>query len=278
MKPPMNLKRKPRLKKSNISNPEVYFDIIIEHALAGRIVFELFDDVVPVTADNFRSLCTGERGKGAHTYKPLTYKHTKFHKIIRDFMIQGGDFVRGDGYGSDSAYGRTFADESFVGKAGKFDHRGVLAMAKATDGDHTNSCQFFIALKPLPWLNGKHVVFGQVVEGFEVLDAIEDIAEHDSGKTWNRVHVYDCGELEFTHHMERLSRRRRRAKRQKAWELAGNTGPVPSEEALAAEAKAKAKAAALEKAKTAGAGAGAGTARGSKGGTTARSGKQRTAR
>ena len=218
--PPLELVKRGRLKKSKANNPEVFMDIIIENRKAGRLVFELFDDLVPLAADNFRSLCTGERGLGAVSYKPLTYKHNIFHKVIADQMCMAGDFTRGDGYGTDTVYGqRTFPDETFIGKAGKITHRGLVALARTVDTpgfDGKNSSQFFISLRPMKWLDGKHIVVGQLIEGFEVLDAIEDVAEHPSGKTWKRVVIQDCGELPVDELTRRaLKEQRREAKRKR---------------------------------------------------------------
>jgi peptidylprolyl isomerase len=171
-----------------MSNPRVYFDITIGERPAGRIVFELFADVVPKTAENFRALCTGEKGAGA-SGKPLHYKGSRFHRIIQQFMCQGGDFTRGDGTGGESIYGGRFDDENF-----EVHHTtpGLLSMANAGPG--TNGSQFFITTVETPWLDGKHVVFGKVVEGMDVVSAME-AAGSRSGQTSEDVVIADSGEV-----------------------------------------------------------------------------------
>ncbi|XP_026130313.1 peptidyl-prolyl cis-trans isomerase-like [Carassius auratus] len=164
-----------------MSNPRVYFDISIDGRNAGRIVMELRADVVPKTAENFRALCTGEKGFG--------YQGCGFHRIIPKFMCQGGDFTKHDGTGGRSIYGKEFADENFTLKHGG---KGTLSMANA--GPNTNGSQFFICTANTDWLNGKHVVFGKVVEGIEVVDAMEAKGS-SSGKCSAKVVIADCGQL-----------------------------------------------------------------------------------
>jgi len=169
-------------------NPKVFFDILIGKSKAGRVVMELFADKVPKTAENFRCLCTGENGLGS-SGKPLHYKGSAFHRIIPSFMCQGGDFTRGNGTGGESIYGEKFPDEKFVRK---HTAPGVLSMANA--GPNTNGSQFFICTVETPWLDGKHVVFGQVVEGMDVVKAIEKVGSR-SGSTSKEVKIADCGQL-----------------------------------------------------------------------------------
>lgn len=171
-----------------MANPKVFFDMTIGGQPCGRIVMELFNDVVPKTADNFRALCTGEKGIGK-SGKPLHYKGSAFHRVIPGFMCQGGDFTAGNGTGGESIYGAKFADENF---AKKHTGPGILSMANAGPG--TNGSQFFICTAKTEWLDGKHVVFGQVVEGLDVVKAIEKVGS-GSGKTSKPVVVADCGQL-----------------------------------------------------------------------------------
>ncbi|OEJ95696.1 peptidylprolyl isomerase [Streptomyces thermolilacinus] len=157
----------------------VYFDVTVDDAPLGRIVFRLFDEVVPKTARNFRELATGQNGYG--------YKGSPFHRVIPAFMLQGGDFTNGNGTGGKSIYGATFADEDFQLK-----HDRPYLLSMANRGPNTNGSQFFVTTVPTPWLDGKHVVFGEVVEGADIVKQIEALGS-DSGRTKAAVAVADCG-------------------------------------------------------------------------------------
>ncbi|KAJ4719712.1 Peptidyl-prolyl cis-trans isomerase [Melia azedarach] len=169
-------------------NPKVFFDIVIGKMKTGRVVMELFADVTPKTAENFRALCSGEKGIGV-SGKPLHYKGSTFHRIIPNFMCQGGDFTRGNGTGGESIYGTKFADENF-----KMKHTGAGVLSMANSGPNTNGSQFFICTEKTPWLDGKHVVFGKVVDGYSVVKEMEKVGS-ESGKTSQPVVIEDCGEL-----------------------------------------------------------------------------------
>ena len=171
-----------------MSNPLVFFDVTIGGQQAGRITMELFADKTPATAENFRALCTGEKGVGK-SGKPLHFKGSTFHRVITQFMAQGGDFTAGNGTGGESIYGMKFADENFVMKHTK---RGDLSMANA--GPNTNGSQFFMTFIPCDWLNGKHCVFGHVVDGWQTLDALESVGSQ-TGATRAACVIADCGQL-----------------------------------------------------------------------------------
>ncbi|KAL7671129.1 hypothetical protein ACOME3_006037 [Neoechinorhynchus agilis] len=171
-----------RRPKMSDKNPVVFFDIEIDKEKRGRIIMELFNHLTPRTAENFRQLCTGDQRFG--------YRQSYFHRIIPGFMAQGGDFEKSDGTGGYSIYGSEFDDENFVLK---HDHPFLLSMANC--GPNTNSSQFFITVTECPHLDGKHVVFGQVIQGFHVVKDIE-LSGTETGEITREVQISGCGQLE----------------------------------------------------------------------------------
>ena len=169
---------------------KVFLELEVDGEAAGRIECGLYGNQVPLTAENFRALCTGEKGEGA-SGKPLHFKGSTFHRVIGDFMLQGGDFTNGDGTGGESIYGEKFADENFELK-----HTGAGVLSMANAGPGTNGSQFFICTVKTAWLDGRHVVFGGVLEGMDVVKAVEKVGS-GGGKTTKTVEITDSGELEM---------------------------------------------------------------------------------
>ncbi len=170
-------------------NPVVFFDISIGGVSAGRIKIELFSDICPKTAENFRQFCCGEYRKNA---LPVGYKGSLLHRVVKGFVIQGGDFEKGDGTGRFSIYGSSFADENFILR-----HTGPGLLSMANSGPNTNGCQFFITCAKCDWLDGKHVVFGKVIdeESMLVVRKIENIPVNVGDKPKFPVVIDQCGEL-----------------------------------------------------------------------------------
>lgn len=168
----------------------VFLDVTIDGNLAGRIVMELYNDIAPRTCNNFLMLCTGMAGTGKISGKPLHYKGSTFHRVIKNFMIQGGDFTKGDGTGGESIYGGMFDDEEFVMK-----HDEPFVVSMANKGPNTNGSQFFITTTPAPHLNNIHVVFGKVVSGQEVVTKIEYLKTNSKNRPLADVVILNCGEL-----------------------------------------------------------------------------------
>lgn len=176
------------LRPVNPNNPVVFMDVSIGGVPAGRLKMELFADICPKTAENFRQFCTGEHRKNG---VPTGYKGCPFHRVIRDFMIQGGDFIKQDGTGSLSIHGSRFADENFIAK-----HTGPGLLSMANSGPNSNGCQFFITCARTDWLDNKHVVFGRVLgEGLLVVRKIENVPTGPNNKPKLPCVVTECGQM-----------------------------------------------------------------------------------
>ena len=166
---------------SDPNNPKCFFEVSAESKPLGRITIELYAKTCPKTAENFRALCTGEKGFG--------FANSIFHRVIPGFMLQGGDFTKHNGTGGKSIYGEKFADENF-----KIKHEGPGALSMANAGPNTNGSQFFITTAPTPWLDGKHVVFGRVIEGMSVVKAVESYGSQN-GTTKLKINITSSGQL-----------------------------------------------------------------------------------
>mmetsp|Transcript_11296 Transcript_11296/g.21398 ORF Transcript_11296/g.21398 Transcript_11296/m.21398 type:complete len:186 (+) Transcript_11296:46-603(+) len=176
------------LRQPNPKNPVVFFDVSIGGQPAGRVQFELWADLSPKTAENFRQFCTGEYRKQGI---PVGYKNAVFHRVIKDFMLQGGDFLKGDGTGCTSIYGSKFADEQFTAK-----HTGAGLLSMANSGPNTNGCQFFITCTKTEWLDNKHVVFGRVIgDGLMVIRKLENVQTAAGNKPKLTCVISECGEM-----------------------------------------------------------------------------------
>jgi len=165
-----------------------FLDVSISNKSPKRIIIELFNDIVPKTTENFRCLCTGEKGMG-NQGKTLCYKGSIFHRVIPGFMLQGGDFISNNGMGGESIYGRKFKDENF-----RLKHTGAGILSMANSGRNTNGSQFFICVARTEWLDGDHVVFGKVAEGMDVVKEIESYGTKE-GKPKSTIKIVNCGQL-----------------------------------------------------------------------------------
>ncbi|KAG7272481.1 hypothetical protein CRUP_009033 [Coryphaenoides rupestris] len=205
--------------------PQCYFDVELNREPVGRIVFQLFSDICPKTSKNFLCLCTGEKGTGKTTGKELCYKGSTFHRVVKNFMIQGGDFTEGNGRGGESIYGGYFEDENLVLK-----HDKAFLLSMANRGKDTNGSQFFITTKQAPHLDGVHVVFGLVISGFEVIKKIEGLKTDSASRPYADVRVVDCGQLITKSANDVLGGKRKRASRSAdlSQSSQGSSSPPPS--------------------------------------------------
>jgi len=173
-----------------VKRPRCFFDVSIGGIPVGRVVMQLYADICPKTCENFRALCTGEMGIGKVTGKPLHYQGTTFHRVVRSFMVQSGDFSDGNGKGGESIYNGMFEDEGFDMK-----HEEPFLLSMANKGPNTNGSQFFITTAPAPHLDGVHVVFGQVIAGKEVVKEIEELQVDKKSRPLQDARIVKCGEL-----------------------------------------------------------------------------------
>ncbi|XP_070584859.1 NK-tumor recognition protein isoform X2 [Erythrolamprus reginae] len=204
--------------------PQCFFDIEINREPVGRIIFQLFSDVCPRTCKNFLCLCTGEKGIGKTTGKKLCYKGSTFHRVVKSFIIQGGDFSEGNGKGGESIYGGYFKDENFILK-----HDRAFLLSMANRGKHTNGSQFFITTKPAPHLDSVHVVFGLVISGFEVIEQIETLKTDSASRPYADVRVIDCGVLVTKPAKDVLEKKRKACSRVKASDSSSSSTSTSSE-------------------------------------------------
>ena len=174
------IKIKKKKKTKNVKNNLVYMDISISNHLVGKIIIKLYDDIVPITCKNFRELCSKKH--------KMSYKGSIFHRIISDFMIQGGDITQGNGTGGMSIYGKKFKDENF-----NIPHHKPYLLSMANSGKNTNGSQFFITTTKTPHLDGKHVVFGEVVDGFKVVNKLNNIDTDENDRPFDDVVISNCG-------------------------------------------------------------------------------------
>jgi len=172
---------------TSTTRPIVFMDINIGETPAGRLKMELFSDIVPKTAENFRQLCTGEYRVNS---RPQGYKNATFHRVVPNFMCQGGDFIKGDGTGSFSIYGDKFPDENF-----QENHTGPGLLSMANSGPGSNGCQFFITTAKCDFLDGKHVVFGRVIDGMLTLRKMENVPTGQNNRPKLVVKITECGEM-----------------------------------------------------------------------------------
>jgi len=178
---------------TSLKNPRVYFDVEIGGKETGTVVFELFANIVPRTAENFRQLCTGEAGMSEFGRKgPLHFKNSIFHRVISGFMAQGGDFTKGNGTGGESIYGKKFADENF-----KLRHTEKYLLSMANSGKNTNGSQFFVTFAQTPHLDRKHVVFGRVERGQEIIAKIQSVPTNAGDEPKAKIKVVKCGQMKL---------------------------------------------------------------------------------